>query len=137
MYRGDAQCTARLDTLWSIKDALRELLVFVARADLGDKLKRQLVMRLNSAMRSLEAGHIWPAIHKLGAFIHYVEAQEGKKIPEELADVLICDALHILALADGDHPCHKPWRCRWGHLGFGCRRQSKHVGRFRGRHCDN
>ena len=109
----DAQRTARLDKYWNMLSRLKDLLTLVARADLNQRVKYRLVVRLNSAMQSLEAGHLLPAIHKLGAFIHYVEAQEGKKIPEEIADLLIRDALDILMLADGDLPWRRPcWR-RW------------------------
>jgi len=114
MYRRDPECSARLDTLWSIKDALRELAVFVTRADLKQRIKDHLVVRLESVKRSLDAGLLLPAIHKLGAFIHYVQAQEGNQIPPEIADILIRDALHILMLADTYDGHHKPckWRCR-------------------------
>jgi outer membrane protein assembly factor BamB len=116
MYRHDAQCTARLDTPWTIADALAELMVFVLDSDIDGRIKRQLVMRLDLTKRSLDMGLLLPAIHQLGAFINYVEAQEGKKIPEELADVLIRDALEILMLADGTHPRHgpRPCTCAWG-----------------------
>ncbi len=96
MYRQNAACNARLDTLWSILSQLKDLAFFVAEADLGDRLKGQLVMRLKSAMQSLEAGHIRPTMHKVGAFINHVEAQEGKKIPVEIADALIRYALDII-----------------------------------------
>jgi len=112
----DPQRTARLDKYWSMMIELKDLLVFVKQADLSQRIKKHLAMRLNAAMQSLEAGHLWPCVHKLGAFIHYVGAQEGKKIPEELADRLIRDALNILMLADGDYPWRRPCRrrCGWG-----------------------
>jgi len=110
----DEHRTARLDKYWSMMSELKDLLVFVARADLNQRVKNHLVMRLNSAMQSLEAGHLWPATHQLGAFIHHVQALEGKKIPPEIADVLIRDALQILTLADTCDGHHKPckWKCR-------------------------
>jgi hypothetical protein len=139
MWRHDAQCTARLDTPWTMRDALIDLIGFVFDADLDGRLKRQLVLRLKSAMRSLDAGLLLPAVHKLGAFVNHVEAQQGKKIPEELADVLIRDALHILSLADGYDGDHGPCRCRAGYgrkpgrLPPGCRRATGQVAAPRSR----
>ena len=113
MHRRDAACSARLDKCWNMLSRLKDLLTLVAQSDLDQRVKEHLVVRLDSAMRSLQRDHLWPAIHKLGAFIHYVEAQEGKKIPEEIADLLIRDALAILMLADGDYPWRRPYWRRW------------------------
>jgi len=47
-------------------------------------------------MRSLEKGQQNAAINKLNAFINQVEAQRGKKITDEDADVLISAAQRII-----------------------------------------
>ena len=98
----DPQRTARLDRYWSMMSEIKNILVAVRQSALNRGIKNSLVVKLESTMQSLKAGRIRPTVHKLGAFIHQVEALEGKKIPEEIADILIRDALHILTWADGD-----------------------------------
>lgn len=140
MYRHDPERSGRLDKFWIILTDTLKLLHRVVLMDLPTGIKRSLVAKLESAVRSLERGHIRPAMHKLAAFIHQVEAQKGKKIPEREADVLIRDALHILSLADGDHPWRRPCRHRCGggrkpHRFAPCRRPRPPL-RHRGQHHD-
>ncbi len=141
MYRQDPERSGRLDYLWIMKIDMITLIKHVRVIDLPMGIKRSLLAKLESALRSFDAGHILPAVHKLGAFIHQVQAQEGKKIPEELADILIRDALDILMLADGHCPWHRPWWCRWRHkhhrFAPGCRHRPGHVGRLNRRRCED
>ena len=51
---------------------------------------------MNEAIHLLEMGNTNGAIHKLNDFIDYVEAQIGKKITQEQANILIAYVQWIL-----------------------------------------
>jgi hypothetical protein len=98
----DERRTARQDEYRPFGDLLKSLTLRVKEIPINERIRRSLVAKLESAMRSYDAGLLLPAVHKIGAFINHVEAQAGKKIRGEVADILIRDALEILAVADED-----------------------------------
>jgi len=59
-------------------------------------IKNSLLSKLESAQASLDHGQINAAINKLEAFINAVEAQWGKKLSVEDADLLIATAQQII-----------------------------------------
>ena len=68
--------------------------------DLPDNTKNSLEKSLDTAMKALDDTNTEndvAAINALEAFINKLEAQRGKKIPEEIADQLIAEAQEILA----------------------------------------
>ena len=64
--------------------------------DLPKGTENSFVSKLESAKNSLENDQENAAINKLEAFINQVEAQRGKKIPEEDADMLIQYATNLI-----------------------------------------
>jgi len=102
MYRHDPERSGRLKRFWLSLDDLQQLLGSVIRAALPKGTERSLVAKLESAMRSAEMGRTNAAVCKVRAFIHRVEALDGKRIPPEVAEALIDEALSIIILADGD-----------------------------------
>lgn len=82
-----------------------ELLDILAQdiIDLGlhQGIENSLLVKLDTALQKLEddnQNNDVAAINSLQAFINAVEAQRGKKIPEEDADDLIAAALQIINL---------------------------------------
>ena len=73
----------------------------VDNEDIAPELQNSLKAKIASAMSSLDTGKFNPAIRKLHAFIHEVEAQRGKKIDDIAADVLIGHALDMIAQLEG------------------------------------
>ncbi|UCH89332.1 MAG: right-handed parallel beta-helix repeat-containing protein [Thermoplasmata archaeon] len=59
-------------------------------------IENSLISKLNNALKSLEKGNIQAAMNQLEAFINEVEAQKGKKISEEDAELLIEAAMLIM-----------------------------------------
>jgi hypothetical protein len=60
-------------------------------------MKKSLTSKVESACRTMEKGKEKPAANKYWAFIHHVEAQRGKKISTEAADLLIRYAENLIA----------------------------------------
>ena len=73
--------------------------------DLPDTTKNSLEKSLDTAMKALDDTNTEndvAAINALEAFINKLEAQRGKKIPEEIVDQLIAEAQEILAALIGN-----------------------------------
>ena len=78
-------------------ESLQALIQFVATLDLAKGTAQSLRSKLDSALRSLERDQTRAGANKLGAFIHHVEAQRGKKIPIAAADQMISQAEQIIS----------------------------------------
>lgn len=63
-----------------------KLIEEVQMGDIDSGIKNSLVKILEEAKSSIEKGNIISAINKMKAFQNQVQAQKGKKIPEELAE---------------------------------------------------
>ena len=79
-------CTDRTDDLAHTVQSLR----------LPHGIENSLVRKAENAFAELNAGNTEEAINILRAFINQVEAQRGKKISEEDADMLIQYVLNII-----------------------------------------
>lgn len=64
---------------------------------LSDQTKNSLVSKVEAAQKSIDKEKDQVAINQLNAFINEIEAQRGKKISEEAADMLIQYALNIIS----------------------------------------
>jgi hypothetical protein len=60
-------------------------------------IANSLTQKLENAQKDLDKGKIDTAINKLQAFINEVQAQSGKHITTEAADLLIADAQWVIA----------------------------------------
>ena len=84
-------------TVISAATAIQELIALVDQFQLHKGISNSLLAKLASASRSLDQWKEKPAKNKLNAFINEVEAQAGKKIPEEQAAELISMASRIVS----------------------------------------
>ncbi len=83
-------------------EGIQALSQYVESLDLHPGTERSLQSKLASALRSLQRDKPRPAANTLGAFIHHVESQRGKKIPTAAADHMISEAEGIItAIEDG------------------------------------
>ncbi len=85
----DADGDGCTDTFDDLPDLIRDL-------SLPQGIENSLISKVENALKSLENGNVEAAMNQLQAFINQVEAQRGKKIPEEDADMLIQYALNII-----------------------------------------
>jgi len=69
--------------------------------DISDKIKNSLASKIENALKSLDKGRENAAIGQLEAFINQVEAQRGKKISDETADLLISYAENLISQIEG------------------------------------
>ncbi len=81
--------------------ATHDLIVEIEEMELPKGTENNLKSKLNGAIHLLEKENINGAIHKLGDFIDYVEAQRGKKLTNEEADALIAAAQAIIDNING------------------------------------
>jgi ABC-type transporter Mla subunit MlaD len=61
---------------------------------ISPEIQNSLVSKVEAAAQSSDAEKINAAVNQLNAFINEVEAQRGKKISDEAADLLINYALN-------------------------------------------
>lgn len=73
----------------------------IASMDLHRGVKKSLAKKIENAIQSMEKGQVNAAAHRLEAFISEVEAQRGKKITNEQADILVAYAQAIIDLLSG------------------------------------
>lgn len=85
---------------FSAADAVGHLDGYVVDASLPTGTENSLRAKLDEAASALAAGDTAAARGVLGAFLHFVAAQEGKKIPTPVAAVLQRRAAALLALID-------------------------------------
>ena len=64
---------------------------------LSDEIVNSLTSKVDNALKSFDKENDEAAINMLGAFVNQVEAQRGKKISEEAADMLIKYANNVIA----------------------------------------
>jgi hypothetical protein len=69
--------------------------------DISDKIKNSLASKVENALKSLNKDRENAAIGQLEAFINQVEAQRGKKISIEAADLLIGYAENLIRQIEG------------------------------------
>ena len=79
-----------------IIDSIENLPNIITRLGLQGGIENSLVSKVKNALKSIEKRNLNTAINQLQAFINQVEAQSGKKIPAEVADMLIQYALSTI-----------------------------------------
>ena len=60
-------------------------------------MKESLLAHLNAGTKKINEGKARPAKHILNAFINHVNAQAGKHIASEAAEILVADAKYIIS----------------------------------------
>jgi probable HAF family extracellular repeat protein len=93
---GDTGTSTTLVTVLTPTDATQELIFDIEDMGLHGGTENSLLSKLESAINSLDKGKDNAAINKLGAFINHAEAQAGKKLTEEEAEILISAAYRII-----------------------------------------
>ena len=88
----DADGDGCLDKL----EGLIELILAMPDEGIQDTLKNSLTAKLANAIKSRDKGKTDTAIDQIEAFISEVEAQRGKKISEEAADLLVAYAQNVI-----------------------------------------
>ena len=73
-----------------------ELIQYIQGLGIHIGTENSLTAKLDNAVKSLEKGQTSAAINQVGAFINEVEAQSGKKITIEQAQVMIGRAQVII-----------------------------------------
>jgi 2',3'-cyclic-nucleotide 2'-phosphodiesterase (5'-nucleotidase family) len=63
----------------------------------NDGIQNSLLKKLENAQKDIDKGKLDTAINKLEAFINEVQAQSGKHIAEDAANLLIADAQWVIA----------------------------------------
>lgn len=79
------------------QDKIENLPAVIETLGLPQGFENNLVSTINNAIKSLEKGNKDAAINQLQAFINKVEAQRGKKISEQDAEMLIAYANKVIA----------------------------------------
>lgn len=93
---GESDSDMVIITVITPVQALQNLIIPIEEMGLPQGTENNLIQKLNDALHLLEMGNTNGAIHKLGDFIDYIEAQTGKKITQEQADFLIAYIQWIL-----------------------------------------
>ena len=93
----DADTDGSIDT----EEGLLEILTDLPSELISDQIENSLLSKVENAIKSLEKGKENAAIGQLEAFINQVEAQRGKKISEETADLLISYAENLISQIEG------------------------------------
>ena len=81
---------------WKPTGSTVYLITTVEDFGLPKGIKKSLTVLLEAAINALENHHEQAAIGQLTGFIHHVEAQNGKKLTEEQAQMLIATAKRII-----------------------------------------
>jgi parallel beta-helix repeat protein len=82
---------------WKNPVVLTQVLIgMLKELDLPTGIEKGLIALLEAALDALERGNETAAIGQLTGFIQYVEAQSGKKLTEEQAQMLIATAQRII-----------------------------------------
>ncbi len=80
-----------------VLDSAENLPYVITRLSLHKGIENSLMSKVENALKSLEKGNHNAAIQQLQAFINQVEAQRGKKIPENIANMLIQYAQNVIS----------------------------------------
>ena len=78
-------------------EAIKNLINYVKNLNLKDRIAKSLIAKLNTSIQEIQANNNEEATNSLQAFINETNAQRGKKIPKNEADILIADAQAIIA----------------------------------------
>ncbi len=89
----DANSDGCIDTVAGLQQIINTL----PDGALSDEIKNSLTSKVDNALKSLDKGNDEAAINMLKAFVNQVEAQRGKKISEEAADMLIAYANNVIS----------------------------------------
>lgn len=90
----DADGDGCIDTLSGLNELIERL---VTEGKIDEAIKVSLISQIENAQSIAEMGNILAAVRLLDAFISEVNAQRGKKITDEAADLLIAYANNIKA----------------------------------------
>jgi ELWxxDGT repeat protein len=71
---------------------IEKLMDNVKGMDLSQGTEKNLISKLNDAIKLVKKENFNGVVHKLNDFINYIEGQTGKKLTEEQADELIANA---------------------------------------------
>lgn len=82
-------------------DKLEDLSAVIEDLYLQEGIENSLISIADNALAALERGNDEVAVNILQAFINYVEAQSGKKISEEDANMLIEYANNVIVQIEG------------------------------------
>jgi len=96
MYRANAKRNGRVNFFEFNYEALKYLMSKLVEFVQNSQLYNSFYVKLESALKSYNKGQIKAAKNKIKAFINEVEAQRGKKIPEENARTLIYLAMMVI-----------------------------------------
>lgn len=88
----DADSDGCIDTL----DNLPQVIETLPDDVLSDEIENSIVSKIDNAVKSIDKEKDEAAINMLQAFINQIEAQRGKKISEEAADMLIAYANNVI-----------------------------------------
>ena len=77
-------------------DTIEDMPQLIEDINLPNGTENSLIIKVENAQASIESGKIKAAINQLLAFINQVEAQRGKKISEEDAEMLIQYATNVI-----------------------------------------
>jgi len=80
----------------SASEAIDDVIDVIEGFDLPGGTENSFVSKLENAQKSLDKGNDQSAINKIEAFINNVEAQRGKKLTDEQADLLLSAAFDII-----------------------------------------
>jgi len=79
-----------------VLDSVENFPHVIGRLGLHQGIENELISTVENASKSMEKGNYNAAINQLQAFINKVEAQKGKKISEEMAEMLIQYAQNVI-----------------------------------------
>ncbi len=78
------------------QEMTKDLIKVVSSLGLPEGIQNSLTSKLSNVIKSLEKGQTNAAINQLNAFINEVQAQSGKKLTSEQANMLILEATKII-----------------------------------------
>ena len=93
---GETSADSVLVTVKTHAEVIQDLILDVQDLSLARGLENSLVSKLENAIKFLDKGQTKAVKNKLNAFVNQIEAQRGKKISAEGADVLIENATNLI-----------------------------------------
>ncbi len=87
---------ADLDGCTDTPEGLMEVINAASEEDISEIVKNGLIIKVENAAKSIGQGAYEGALGKLEAFIHQIEAQSGKRLSEEMAELLIEYAQNLI-----------------------------------------
>jgi uncharacterized delta-60 repeat protein len=83
---------ARYEGVSTPRDRIEDLIALVSSFDLSNGIETSLIVKLRDALVVLDAGETATACEDLGAFVNEVQAQAGRKLTTDQADLLLAAA---------------------------------------------